>query len=102
MVNICYCCNRVQRWANSGNSRNRYRKYHKKKIFECFSGLANFKKKKYGETLANFKLKKTEQDTLLAAAEAHANLVFGQKKVIINLINIDLLERQVETDQNRL
>ena len=72
------------------------------KIFQGFGGVANLKKKKYGEILANFKLKKTEQDTLLAAAEAHANLVLGQKKVNINLINIDLLERQVETDQNRL
>ena len=72
------------------------------KIFQGFGGIANLKKKQYGEILANFKLKKIEQDTLLAAAEAHANLVLDKKKVNINLINIDLLERQVETDQNRL
>ena len=72
------------------------------KIFQGFSGVANLKKKQYGEILANFELKKIEQETLLAAAEAHANLVLDQKKININLINIDLLERQVETDQNRL
>ena len=72
------------------------------KIFQGFGGIANLKKKQYGEILANFKLKKIEQDTLLAAAEAHANLVLDKKKVNINLTNIDLLERQVETDQNRL
>ncbi len=72
------------------------------KIFQGFGGVANLKKKQYGEILANFELKKIEQETLLAAAEAHANLVLDQKKININLINIDLLERQVETDQNRL
>ena len=72
------------------------------KIFQGFGGVANLKKKQYGEILANFELKKIEQETLLAAAEAHANLILDQKKININLINIDLLERQVETDQNRL
>ena len=33
---------------------------------------------------------------------AHADLLLSQKKVYINRINIDLLERQVETDRNRL
>jgi outer membrane protein len=56
----------------------------------------------YGQTLAETKLKKIEQETLLAAAKAHADLLLNKKKVNINLMNIDLLERQVETDQNRL
>ena len=72
------------------------------KIFQGFSGVANLKKKKYGHNLAEFKLKKIEQETLLAAAKAHADLLLNKKKVNINLMNIDLLERQVETDQNRL
>ena len=72
------------------------------KVFQGFGGLANVKKKKYGYNIAEFKLKKTEQETLLAAAEAHADLLLNKKKVNINLINIDLLERQIETDQNRL
>ena len=38
----------------------------------------------------------------MEAAQAHTELLLNRKKVNINLINIDLLERQVETDQNRL
>jgi len=72
------------------------------KIFQGFSGVSNLRKKMYGQNLAEFKLKKIEQETLLAAAEAHTNLLLNKKKVNINLMNIDLLERQVETDQNRL
>jgi len=72
------------------------------KIFQGFSGIANLKKKKYGQDIANFKLKKVEQEVLLDAAKAHADLLLNTKKVNINLMNIDLLESQVETDQNRL
>ena len=72
------------------------------KIFQGFSGIANLKKKEYGEQLAKFKLKKIEQETLLSAAKAHMDLLLSKKKVNINLMNMDLLERQVETDQNRL
>ena len=72
------------------------------KVFQGFGGVANLKKKKYGHSLAKFKLKKIEQETLLAAAKAHTDLLLNKKKVNINLMNIDLLERQVETDQNRL
>ena len=72
------------------------------KIFQGFGGVANLKKKKYGYNIAEFKLKKIEQETLLAAAKAHADLLLSKKKVNISLINIDLLERQIETDQNRL
>ena len=72
------------------------------KIFQGFSGVANLKKKQYGQTLAEFKLKKIEQEILLEAAKAHTDLLLNRKKVNINLMNVDLLERQVETDQNRL
>ena len=72
------------------------------KIFQGFSGVANLKKKKYGYDIAEFQLKKIEQETLLNAVKAHVDLLLNKKKVSINLMNIDLLERQVETDQNRL
>jgi outer membrane protein len=72
------------------------------KLFQGFSGVANFEKKKNGQALGEFKLKKTEQQILLEAAEVHTELLLNRKKVNINLMNIDLLERQVETDQNRL
>ena len=72
------------------------------KIFQGFSGISNFRKKTHGEEIAKYNLKKIEQEILLAAAKAHADLLLNKKKVNINLTNIDLLERQVETDQNRL
>ena len=72
------------------------------KIFQGFGGIANLKKQKYEYNLAKFKLQKVEQEILFAAAEVHANLLLSQKKVDINKINIDLLERQVETDRDRL
>ncbi len=72
------------------------------KLFQGFGGVANYGKKKHGQTLGEYKLKKIEQEILLEAAKAHTELLLNKKKVNINLINIDLLERQVETDQNRL
>ena len=72
------------------------------KIFQGFGGVANFQKKKQGQKLAEFKLKKIEQEILLEATKAHTELILNKKKVNINLMNIDLLERQVETDLNRL
>ena len=72
------------------------------KLFQGFGGTANFKKKKYGEQIGKYKLKKIEQEILLDAAKAHTQFLLNRKKVNINLANVDLLERQVETDQNRL
>ena len=74
----------------------------KQKIFQGFGGVANFGKKKYGQALGESELKKVEQEILLEAAKVHTELLLNRKKVNINLMNIDLLERQVETDQNRL
>ena len=72
------------------------------KIFQGGSGVATFMKKKHGQSLGEFKLKKVEQEILLSTVEVHTDLLLSKKKVNINLMNIDLLERQVETDQNRL
>jgi len=72
------------------------------KIFQGGSGIATFGKKKHGQTIGEFKLKKAEQEILLEAAKAHTDLLLSKKKVNINLMNIDLLERQFENDQNRL
>ena len=65
------------------------------KIFQGLSGVANLKKKKYEYSVAEYKLKKVEQEILLAAAEAYTDLLLNKKKFNINKINIDLLERQV-------
>jgi len=72
------------------------------KIFQGFGGIANLEKKNLGYALGEFKLKKVEQEILLEAAKSHTDLLLSKKKLNINLMNVDLLERQVETDQNRL
>jgi len=97
----------VSEQDNSGDSSSNFKPSEQaleieQKIFQGFSGVSNLRKKMFGQKLAEFKLKKVEQETLLAAAKAHTDLLLSRKKVNINLMNIDLLERQVETDQNRL
>ena len=72
------------------------------KIFQGFGGVANLQKKRKGQKLGEYKLKKVEQEILLEAAKVHTEFFLNKKKVNINLSNVDLLERQVETDQNRL
>ena len=72
------------------------------KLFQGFAGIASMEKSKIGLTLAEAKLLKTEQDILYKAVEAYTGLIFADEKLKINKNNINLLERQVETDQARL
>ena len=72
------------------------------KIFQGFSGIANMEKSKIGLNLADAKLLKTEQNILYKAVEAYSGLIFTDEKLKINQNNVNLLERQVETDQARL
>ena len=72
------------------------------KLFQGFAGIASMEKSKIGLTLAEAKLLKTEQEILYQAIEAYTGLTFAEEKLKINQNNINLLERQVETDQARL
>ena len=72
------------------------------KIFQGFAGLADIEKSKIGLNLADAKLLKIEQEILYQAIEAYSGLIFSEEKLKINQGNINLLERQVETDQARL
>ena len=72
------------------------------KIFQGFSGIASMQKSKIGLNLADAKLLKTEQEILYKAIEAYSGLIFANEKLQINQQNVNLLERQVETDQARL
>jgi len=72
------------------------------KIFQGFSGIASIEKSKIGLNLADAKLLETEQDILYKAVEAYSGLIFADEKLKINQNNVNLLERQVETDQARL
>ena len=72
------------------------------KIFQGFAGLAGMEKSKIGLNLADAKLLKTEQEILYKAVEAYSGLIFTNEKFKINQNNVNLLERQVETNQARL
>jgi len=67
-----------------------------------FGRSADYKKNKSGTILAEAKLLKKEQDILYKAIEAFTGLIFANEKKIINERNVNLLERQVETDNIRL
>jgi len=72
------------------------------KLFQGFAGIASLEKSKIGLNLADAKLLKKEQDILYKAVEAYSGLIFSDEKFKINQNNVNLLERQVETDQARL
>ena len=67
-----------------------------------FGISADIKKNKIGINLASIKLLKKEQEILLKAVEAYSGLLLSSEKSTINKSNLQLLERQVETDQARL
>ena len=71
-------------------------------LFQGFGGVADLEKNKIGLVLAEAKLLKTEQKILYEAIEAYTGLILAKEKVDINRRNVNLLERQVETDQARL
>ena len=72
------------------------------KLFQGFAGVAGIQKSKIGLSLADAKLLKVEQEILYKSIEAYSGLIFANEKLKINQINVNLLERQVETDQARL
>ena len=67
-----------------------------------FGRGAEFKKSQIGIEIAKAKLLKKEQDILYKSIEAYTGLVFANEKLIINRSNVNLLDRQVETDRIRL
>ncbi len=72
------------------------------KLFQGFAGIAEYEKNKIGLSLAQAKFLKKEQDILFKAVEAYTGLAFAKEKLEINLSNVNLSERQVETDRSRL
>jgi len=67
-----------------------------------FGRGAELEKSKIGIDLAKAKLLKKEQDILYKSIEAYTGLVTAIEKLKINKSNVDLLDRQVETDRIRL
>ena len=67
-----------------------------------FGRGAEYAKSKIGIDLARAKLLKKEQEILYKAADAYTGIIAAKEKFAINRSNVNLLERQVETDRIRL
>ena len=67
-----------------------------------FGRGAELAKSKIGIEIAKAKLLKKEQDILFKAIDAYTGLISAKEKYEINISNVNLLDRQVETDRIRL
>ena len=63
---------------------------------------ADIKKNEIRISIASIKLLKKEQEVLLKAIEAYSGLILASEKLKINQSNLNLLDRQVETNRARL
>ena len=72
------------------------------KIFDGFSNYNNLKKSQLKLEYAKFELNKLEQEVILSAAKAYYNLGYNFKNSEFNQSNVELFERQVESDRSRL
>ena len=72
------------------------------KIFQGFKGYNSLKKSELEFKQADYNLKKTEQQTILDTASAYFDFIFKTKNKKFNQSNVDLFERQVESDSARL
>ena len=72
------------------------------KIFSGFKGLNTFKKTELETQRADLSLRKVEQQTILDTASAYFDLIFKSKNKEFNLSNVNLFERQVDSDNARL
>jgi len=72
------------------------------KIFSGFKGLNTFKKSELETQKADLSLKKAEQQTILDTAAAYFDLIFKSKNEKFNISNVNLFQRQVDSDNARL
>ncbi len=72
------------------------------KIFQGFKGMNLYKKSELELKQADFRLKKAEQQTILDTVSAYFDLIFKIKNEEFNKSNVNLFERQVESDSARL
>ncbi len=72
------------------------------KIFSGFKGFNTFKKSDLETQKANLSLQKVEQQTILDTSSAYFDLIFKSKNEKFNSSNVNLFERQVDSDGARL
>ncbi len=71
-------------------------------LFSGFKGVNTFKKSELETQKAVLDLKEVEQQTILNTANAYFDFIFKSKNKEFNIANVNLFERQVETDNARL
>ena len=72
------------------------------KIFSGFKGVNTFKKSELETQKASFELEQAKQKTIFDTASAYLDLIFKIKNEEFNFSNVNLFERQVESDSARL
>ena len=72
------------------------------KLFQGFKGFNSFKKSELEVRKANVRLRKVKQETILNTVSAYFDLIFKTKNQDFNLSNVNLFERQVESDNARV
>ena len=72
------------------------------KIFSGFKGINTFKKTELENQKAILVLRQTEQQTILDTADAYFDFIYKSKNENFNKSNVNLFERQVESDNARL
>ena len=71
-------------------------------IFQGFQGFNNLKKSRLEFEKAKNEYKQVEQEIILSSVSSYYDLIFKTKSKEFNLANVDLFERQVESDRSRL
>ena len=72
------------------------------KIFSGSKGLNPFKNSELETQKADLSLKKAAQQTILDTAAAYFDLIFKSKNEKFNISNVNLFQRQVDSDNARL
>ena len=72
------------------------------KIFSGFKGVNTFKKSELETQKADLELKQVEQQTILNTVSVYFDLIYKFQNEKFNFLNVDLFERQVESDSARL
>ena len=72
------------------------------KIFTGFKGVNTFKKSELETQKARLQLKKAEQQTIIDTAFVFYDLIYKSNNEKFNISNVNLFERQVESDNARV
>ena len=88
--------------ADSNSDSESKKIFVEQKIFSGFKGINTFKKSELETQKANLSLKEVEQQTILDATSGYFDLIFKSKSEEFNLLNVNLFERQVDSDNARL